>query len=314
MKHKVFRIALIAEAILCILLSALHSVLPPYFPAMASFPFSQLGLGLRTLSLSGSTGNFFAVLLYAAICLLPSVALLPMRRTGTLHWEDGLLVLISAALFPILFLMVNPGLTAVPGSEGVLCSVVWSLAAAWLTLRVLRSLFSSDRHQLALWFSRLLRAAAFYYVFELFGVLLPALLQELSMLQASSDPFSAFVYSDTEIAFTVIRHLVSALPSALLLTVILRAVALMDLARCGDDGVLPAAERLSRLCRTTVSVTVLSVAAADLLQLFLFDRLLHVHISVVLPMMELIFVLGILLLTRYMAENRRLQEDNDLFI
>ena len=121
-------------------------------------------------------------------------------------------------------------------------------------------------------------------------------------------------YSDKEIAFTVIRHLVSALPSALLLAVILRAVALMDLVRCGDESFLPAAERLSRLCRTTVTVTVLSVAAVNLLQLFLFDRLLHVHISVVLPMMELIFVLGILLLTRYMAENRRLQEDNDLFI
>ena len=313
-KHRSFRILLISEAVLCLALSILGNLLPDLFPAMSAFPFSQLGTLLRMLSLSGSAGNLAAILLYIAVCLLPAAALLLLRRSAPLHAEDSLPVLCSAALFPILWLMVNPGYLTVPGTEGVWCAVIWSLLGTWLTLRVLRSIFASDRAQLALWFSRLLRAAAFYYVFDLFGFMLPAMLDELSMMRLTPDPLSPFTYSDTEIFFTVLRHLVAALPSAVSLPMIFRAISLMDLAQEENEGVLAAAESLSALCRTALILSVVSVAVLNVLQLFLFDRLLNVHISVVLPMMELIFVLGILLLTRYMAENRRLQEDNDLFI
>ena len=81
-----------------------------------------------------------------------------------------------------------------------------------------------------------------------------------------------------------------------------------------ECAAIPSAEKLSLLCRNALMLSILSIAALNLLQLFLYEQLMNVHISVVLPVMDLIFVLGILLLTRYIAENRKLQEDNDLFI
>ena len=39
-----------------------------------------------------------------------------------------------------------------------------------------------------------------------------------------------------------------------------------------------------------------------------------VHITVLLPVLSIVFVLAVLLLTQLMGENRQLKEDNDLFI
>ena len=313
-RHRLFRYALLLEAVLLILLSSLQSILPAFFPALSAFPFSQLGLGLRMLSLSGSAGNIAAILLYILIALLPAASLFLLKRNAPLHGEDALLALLSLAMFPVLYLMVNPGYLPVPGSEGVFCFILWSLAACWLTLRVLRSLAVSDRPVLLIWFSRLLRAAAFYFVFEIFGSLLPALIEELSALCQPESLWAAPPYSDTEVAFAVIRQLVAAVPPAASILVIFRSVGLLDLLREDAGGTISAAKALSRLCVQSLAVSVSSIAALNLLQLILCDQLRNVQITVVLPVLELALVLVILLLTRYMAENKQLKDDNDLFI
>ena len=290
-QHRLFRCTLLAEAILLIVLASLHAALPVLFPALSAFPFSQLGLLLRKLSLSGSTGNVIAILLYILLSLLPSVSLLFLKRKGPLHAEDFILALISLAMFPVLYLMVNPGDLPVPGSEGVFCFILWSLAAAWLTLRVLRSLSASDRPSLTRWFSRLLRAAAFYFVFEIFGSMLPALMEALAPMCQPESLWAAAPYSDAEVAFTVISQLVAAVPPAASILVIFRSVRLLDLLQSDDAQSVPAAKELSLLCVRSLSVSVLSVAVLNLLQLILMNQLRKIHITVVLPVLELTLVL-----------------------
>ena len=313
-QHKIFRFSLLAETVLLILFSILQSFLPVYFPTLSAFPFSQLGLGLRMLSLSGKAGNIAAFLLYISVCLLPAVSLLLLKRKEALHGEDSILVLISLAMFPALYLMVNPGYLPLPGSEGVCCAVLWSLAACWLTLRLLRSLTTSDKAALTRRFSLLLRVAAFYFVYEIFGVLLPAMIAELSELCQPQTLWADTPYTDAEVAFSFLRYAVGAVPPAVSILVIFRSVSLVDLLHTESEETAAAANALSLLCARAMGISVSSVAALNLIQFVLFHQLRNIHITVVLPVLELAIVLMILLLARYIAENKQLKDDNDLFI
>ena len=75
-----------------------------------------------------------------------------------------------------------------------------------------------------------------------------------------------------------------------------------------------AAQTLSRLCVVSLRLTILVTVALNLLQLVCMGSLYTVHITVLLPVLSIVFVLAVLLLTQLMGENRQLKEDNDLFI
>lgn len=125
---------------------------PGIFTAVAAFPFEQLGLGLRALSLSGGAGNAAALVLYGAVCLLPAGALLLIQRRRALCPEDALLPVLSAALFPVLYWMINPGLLGQfygsaegqPVAKAVLGIIVYSVLLGYVLLRMLRRFFTAD--------------------------------------------------------------------------------------------------------------------------------------------------------------------------
>ena len=106
-------IALSLEAAACLLLVALlgwNSSEGESLASLAAFPFAQIGLGLRWLSLSGAVGNGLAIGLYVLLSLIPLIALGVIWRRGKLRQADALRAVLSALLFWVLYLMVNPGL------------------------------------------------------------------------------------------------------------------------------------------------------------------------------------------------------------
>lgn len=75
------------------------------FPA----PFVSFGKGLRALSLSGSAGNGAAIALYVLFCSIPAlVALVAFCRDKKFTASKLLLVLLSAYLFAMIYLLINP--------------------------------------------------------------------------------------------------------------------------------------------------------------------------------------------------------------
>ena len=85
MKKKFWICLLAAEAAACIAFCLLQSRFSGIFTDLLAFPFQQLGLGLRALSLSGAAGNAAAIVLYLALCLSPAAVLLVMKRRCPLH-------------------------------------------------------------------------------------------------------------------------------------------------------------------------------------------------------------------------------------
>jgi hypothetical protein len=87
MKRRLLYALLVLEAALCITLSLAKNSFGGAFSALLAFPFEQIGLGLRLLSLTGKLGNSIALTLYAAFCLLPAFFLLRDGKGGNFTWR-----------------------------------------------------------------------------------------------------------------------------------------------------------------------------------------------------------------------------------
>ena len=60
-------------------------------------PFELIGKGLRFLSLSSAIGNVIAIIIYAAISMIPAIYIIYQRKRGRTQKEDILLVAFNSA-------------------------------------------------------------------------------------------------------------------------------------------------------------------------------------------------------------------------
>lgn len=325
MKKKLWICLLAAEAVACIAFCLLQSRFSGIFTDLLAFPFQQLGLGLRVLSLSGAAGNAVAIVLYLVLCLSPAAALLAVRRRRPLHGEDALLGLLAVLLFPVLYFSVNPGLfsisaqTAADFGIALLGGCAWSVLVAWAVLRLLRTLSGAGTERLQRYLSMLLGVLAVYFVFAAFGACFAELLSNLDTLHESNQGYEFWGSSGpmtmTE-GFLALQWAVSALPYLLDL-VIVHAARLLLAELAADrysEAAVAAAERLAALCRKALVAVVLTNVGFNLLQMLFADSLLVIDGFLYLPLFSVAFVLAALLLARFLAENRQLKQDNDLFI
>ena len=325
MKKKFWICLLVAEAAACIAFCLLQSQFSGLFTDLLAFPFQQLGLGLRALSLSGAAGNAVAIVLYLALSLSPAAALLAVKRRRPLHSEDALLGLLTALLFPVLYFAINPGLfsisaqTAADFGTALLGGCAWSVLVAWAVLRLLRTLSGAGTERLQQYLSMLLGVLAVYFVFAAFGACFAELLSNLNALHESNQGYEFWGNSGpmamTE-GFLVLQWTVSALPYLLDLAIIHAArLLLAELAADRySEASVAAAERLATLCRKALVAVVLTNVGFNLLQIVFAGSLLVIDGFLYLPLFSVAFVLAALLLARFLAENRQLKQDNDLFI
>lgn len=322
MKEKAYAGLLVLEAAGCLLLYGLRWRVSGVFSAALAFPFEQLGLALRWLSLSGAAGNAAAVALYVLAGLIPLGVLAVLWKRGRFHTEDGLLIVLSALLFFLLYLMVNPGLlpvwlgAAAGGSYGkaLLGSVFYAVLAGYLVLRALRLLLAADTGRLQRYLSILLGLLGVLFVFLAFGACFGDLLKAVQSLREANQGNEHLL--ESSYAFLVFQYLVQALPYMLDVLVVLLARRLLSELRAGrySAASVRAAERLSRCCVWTLAAGVLANVAFQLLQLVCMRALRTVSALVQFPVFSLAFVLAALLLAGYIRENKQLKDDNDLFI
>ena len=322
MKRKVFVGLLVIEAVACVLLSLVKTSFSGFYSAAMAFPFEQIGLGLRVLSLSGKPGNAAAIVLYFAISLLPFAALLVLSKRRKLNAEDGLLGLLGAVMFAVLYLMINPGIipTVIGGAavqsigKAVLGSMVYSVLCGYIILRILRIFSAGGTEKLERYMMVMLGLLNVLFVYLVFGACFGNLLDSIASVKAGNignEHLLGVTYS-----FLVLQYTVNALPYVLNVFVVFAALRLLDEMQADrySAETVAATERMSRLCAVVLVATVLSNTGFNLLQLLFGKSLMVLSSSVQIPLLSIIFVLAALLLTRFVAENKRLKDDNDMFI
>lgn len=286
------------------------------------FPFAPLGQLLRRMSLSGGVGNAAAVAVYVLISLLPAAWLLARLIKRRAKAEDVLLAVLCGLLFALVYGAVNPGLLprwlgpAAGGGIGVafLGSAFWSVLAAYLALRALRSCLGADADRLARygrWVLAVLGAAA---VLGAFGVSPAGFLADTAALQAGNTGNESAL--GLTYAYLALRYAASAAAYLLDLWAVSAGLTLLDAwtqDRYGEAAVT-AADGLVRRCAVTLGATAVMGVVLQLGQLLMARRLYTLSARLTVPLTPLALLLAALMAARYLREGKQLKDDNDLFI
>jgi len=322
MKQKILVGLLSVEALACVLFCFLQTSFAGFFSAAMAFPFEQIGIGLRSLSLSGGLRNVAAIVVYFATSLLPIAALLILRKKRKLCAEDGLLGLLSAVLFAVLYLMINPGdisawtggITAQTVGKAILGGMVYSVLFGYFILRILRLFSDGGTEKLVRYMSVMLSLLNALFVYVVFGACFSGLLNSIAALQAGNIGNEHLL--GASYVFLVLQFVVDALPYVFNMLVVFAALHLLDKMRPNrySAETVAAAGRVSRLCSAALVTTVLANIGFNLLQFLSAKPLVVINSSVQIPVFSITFVLAALLLTRLVTENKQLKDDNDLFV
>lgn len=319
MKQRKTYLLFAAMAALCVVFQLFRSCLPVTFTTAIAFPFEQLAYMLRIMSLAGSGGNAAAIVIYAVICLLPiAFALFVYRRRG-LRPRDALLLLLSAVLFAALYVMINPGVTGAPAQlRGMVIAisggVIYSVIISYIILCLLSRFLSADGGGLRKYMSCGLYVIGALFIWLAFGSGIGSLGASIKSVTESNTGFEGALFW-TYAALTL-EYIADALPYVLDVFIIVRCLALTREAgrnRYSNEAVA-ATEKLSKACVKCLSVDVCVSLFVNILKFAFMRLLVSVSVSIQIPVLSIVFVLAVLLLARYVKENKALKDDNDMFI
>ncbi|MBO4367495.1 MAG: hypothetical protein J5859_02175 [Clostridia bacterium] len=312
MKRKLLVPVLLAEALLLAVLVILAGRHPEWFSSLLAFPLEQIAHGLGVLSGRGWLGNGIAAVLYVAAASIPALAALHGGRERESLPERISLFVLSGVLLFTLYGMTHPALFSLFGGDpegdklvkAALGACAWSFVVLYVIMRLMRLFRKGSKEQLIGYMRKLLCALAVLFT----GACAIQLADTLLGIRGTAQ-------SGLDRGMGLLRMLAVLLPYVLDVLVILRAMALIDTAAGEDrEALMNEAEKLSRACCRALALTAAVTAAANLLQTVLMRRLTEVSVAAEIPVVSVSFVVLILLFARLLTENRKLRDDNDLFI
>lgn len=322
MKRKLLVPILAVEAALCLLFYFMRDNLPNVFTTVFAFPFEQIGLVLRYLSLSGTFGNIIALIMYVVISLSPVILYRTLHRKNKVFIEDSLLFVLCIILFAMIYFMVNPGTMSavfpvyIPADIGkaTLSLTFYVVLMGYGVLKILRQFYDTGLLKITKYLRILLSFLSGYYVLYVFGVIFGSFMKARDTLYAGNMGLDYGI--STSESFLFMQYAVMALPYLLNIVVVLAIIELLE--EIGKDRYSDAAalkaESLTKLCRKTLTVIVLTSMGFHLLQFMFMKNLQVANTALEIPFMSLIFILSVLMLTQFVRENKTLKQDNDMFI
>lgn len=295
-----------------------------------TFPFEPIGLGLRTLSLSGVYGNILAILLYCILCGSPIFYLLYRKKKQRVIKEDCILAILSICLFAGIFLFINPGYIRYINisnmvSDNYLIAIggtLWSFIICYITFRILHDVEQKESVNLLQSLHVLLIVIIIFTVINILGVRLFSLITEIRQLAAqNTDMLQEFsLIGNTNMMPTyiwlIVKYGLDNIPSLLLLWTIHLSMKLIHTLQSDSfsEKAVILSEKLGVRCKNVVIAISLLVVITNILQILFSRFLLSSQYQIFIPIDSLILVFIILLLSRKLSENRTLKIDNDSFI
>ena len=113
--------------------------------------------------------------------------------------------------------------------------------------------------------------------------------------------------------FALLQFAVAALPYVLDIMIVIHVGELADAVRRGEK-LTEKADGLTKLCCVSLIAPSAATVGFNFLQEAFINVRTYIAASLNIPVFSVVFTLFALLLTRLLIENRRLRDDNDLFI
>ncbi len=314
MKQKSLVILLGWESVMLTALAILTNFFPTIFSSILSFPFEQIAEGLRFLSQFGSIGNGLAIALWVGVSLIPTILALKIGRSKETAKERIALFLLSAVMMLALYGMVNPGLFCptlldgqkefIPVIKAAFGAAIWSVIVLYVIFHLLRMFIGGDTNKLMQYLKVLLYILCIFFTAIIFAVCISELIAYLKDAQGV-----------LAVVFSVIRFLVLSVPYVFDAVITISAIALLDVVLSKEqNGIAESAAKLSQICCIALGITAASTAVFNILQIVIMRRLPNIAVNVDVPIVSIAFTLIVLLVSRLLIENKRLRDDNDLFI
>lgn len=305
MSQKRYWLILSLAALCALCAAAISAFTPEILTSALGFPYQMIGFSLRKLSLLSAGGNIAAWVIYVLFCLTPAAVFAMLRIKNRFVPADLCLPLLSLTLFFCLYLCINPHLLVL-GELGitVLCGALHSILIGYSLLRLMHSAADADLTKLQRFIRLLLYAFAVFFVYLIFSASVQKLTNSVKALFSGNTERS---FSRTfTLVLLVIGFICDILPYAMNLFVIESMLNLFSGSFSPDN--------LIQRCQNALKISILSTIGYNALQVFCVRALLHVHITIELPLFALGFLAAVMLLAQYVRENRQLKADNDLFI
>ncbi len=300
-----------------------------------AFPWEQIGMLLRKLSLYGGARNVIAWIIYLIIGGSPLVL------WGWLVWKkrsskvEVLLVLLSVVMFAGMWFLINPSymeqvfFPAGLGEMGkyVFALTIDSILMTWLLLRFLKGYEKKENKDLLRYLEYLL---SIYLVLVIAAIIFSGSDELMTAWKALGEGNSA---SESEwmwqlsgnmqgrsLSFSYLvlffQMICKYLPE--ILEVVLWGVVIGFLRSCENGGFnacgLQYVQRLKKLSAYFLGVILCTNMGMNFMQLILAPYIYSSHYVLTLPLRQIIVVLGILMLSRFYLDSKKLKEDNELFI
>lgn len=292
-----------------------------------TFPYAQIGAALRVLSLSGAAGNLIAWVILILIACLPlgwlafvrgrekARACAESKQVSEWQSENWLMVLLSGLLVPGVYGAVNPewlaGVLGLPDgafSAATVSGCLNAILVAYIALRILRRTREGGRALLKGMNAMLIAAMIALVAAAFLGVTANVRAGFLNAAAGNTEGGLGMTYF-----MLILGGMVDALPMLGDLWALDAALGLVSARMNGKDGVSEA-ERLARRSSRVIAVTVLSQAALNLFAALTARWNRAISLNVNLPVESLLIALALMLAARGIAENKRLRDDNALFI
>ncbi len=288
-----------------------------------TFPWEQMGLGLRRLSLSGSAGNIAAWILFLAAGALPLFTMAFLRYRRKSCRADYLLPLLSVSLFAGLWFFINPSymdryLSPMP-TGGIakysLAAVIYSLFLTWILLRLVFLYEKAGQGRLLAGLRILLGLYGLVLGIGLFVQSSVEFREALRALQESNTGSDSHLVRISTL-FLAIQVVIGILPTASQIALLFMMVLFLrryEKEPFGPEASL-AMKRLKAASGRLLTVVLLANAGFNVLQLLCSRFLLTSFHRIPFPLSEILVMLGIRTLSFLYLESRQLKEDNDMFI
>lgn len=299
------------------------------------FPWEQIGIVLRKLSLAGAAGDVAAWILFAVIggCPLIFWGLLVRQRKNSR--ADLLLPVLSIILFSGLWFLINPSYLEAylfPAGMGELGKCAFALAIdsvllCWLLLRFLGSSGKMDKKtllrslEIMLGLYVALDAAAILFqgcaelltAWKSVGVSVSG---EMKWMLTPEIGFAEGRSMGLSRCFLVVQTLCRYLPECLELMICMVAICFLhscEQSSFNEDS-LKQVKRLKKISACSLGAVLGTNVCVNLLQLVFARYIYSSNYTLVFPIKHVIFMLGVLMLSRFWLESKKLKDDNSLFI
>lgn len=281
-----------------------------------SFPFSLIGKLLTVLAESGDIGNGFAFAIFALISLLPLIPVLKTFRIKEKGLRNFILILMCPLTGLVLYAFCNTSfLSAVSSAisndlnenvKAVFGAAVWSGIVCVVLTEIVNRIKSAKGTQI-LQFTKM--AGLFLSVFLTFTVSVFEVGEFFSNLDIGRGLAEGYV--------SILCLVNNSLQYILDIAVISSGITLIDSISDGknSDEIRYFAHRLSNRSITAL-LTIITVSFLyNFIQIILSPVVFSdVFVKIDIPVYSICFVLMILLISKLVTENKKLEEDNDLFI